>query len=30
VKSKNCLGTACYRCQFSCPGKHYKYDLLKL
>lgn len=30
VKTKNCLGTACYRCQFSCPGKVYKYDTLKL
>ena len=30
VKTKNCLGTACYRCQFSCPNKFYKYDLLKL
>ena len=30
VKTKNCLGTACYRCQFSCPKKVYKYDDLKL
>jgi methylamine methyltransferase corrinoid protein reductive activase len=30
VKTKNCLGTACYRCQFSCPSKVYKYDSLKL
>lgn len=30
VKTKNCLGTACYRCQFVCPGKVYKYDKLKL
>ncbi len=30
VKTKNCLGTACYRCQFSCPKKVYKYDTLKL
>lgn len=30
VKTKNCLGTACYRCQFSCPSKVYKYDTLKL
>jgi len=30
VKTKNCLGTACYRCQFSCPKKVYKYDNLKL
>ncbi len=30
VKTKNCLGTACYRCQFSCPKKVYKYDRLKL
>ena len=30
VKTKNCLGTACYRCQFSCPSKVYKYDNLRL
>ena len=30
VKTKNCLGTACYRCQFSCPKKVYKYDRLRL
>ena len=30
VKTKNCLGTACYRCQFSCPQKVYKYDDLRL
>jgi methylamine methyltransferase corrinoid protein reductive activase len=30
VKTKNCLGTACYRCQFSCTEKVFKYDLLKL
>ncbi|MDR3075051.1 MAG: methylamine methyltransferase corrinoid protein reductive activase [Candidatus Methanoplasma sp.] len=30
VKTKNCLGTACYRCQFSCPEKVYKYGTLKL
>ena len=30
VKTKNCLGTACYRCQFSCPEKVYKYDKLQL
>jgi methylamine methyltransferase corrinoid activation protein len=30
VKTKNCLGTACYRCQFVCPEKVFKYDTLKL
>ncbi|MBO5519893.1 MAG: methylamine methyltransferase corrinoid protein reductive activase [Candidatus Methanomethylophilus sp.] len=30
VKTKNCLGTACYRCQMSCPSKVYKYADLKL
>ena len=30
VQTKKCLGTACYRCQFSCPKKVYKYDSLKL
>ena len=30
VKTKNCLGTACYRCQFSCPKDIYKYDNLRL
>ncbi len=30
VETKNCLGTACYRCQFSCPSKVYKYDKLRL
>lgn len=30
VQTKNCLGTACYRCQFSCPSKVYKYDRLEL
>ncbi|MCL1904695.1 MAG: methylamine methyltransferase corrinoid protein reductive activase [Methanomassiliicoccaceae archaeon] len=30
VKTKKCLGTACYRCQFSCPEKVYKYEELKL
>lgn len=30
VKTKNCLGTACYRCQFVCPTKVYKYSNLKL
>jgi methylamine methyltransferase corrinoid protein reductive activase len=30
VKTKDCLGTACYRCQFVCPKKVYKYDNLKL
>ena len=30
VRTKKCLGTACYRCQFSCPKKVYKYEALKL
>ena len=30
VKTKDCLGTACYRCQFVCPKKVYKYDDLRL
>jgi Uncharacterized metal-binding protein len=30
VKTKNCLGTACYRCQFSCKDKVFKYNNLKL
>ncbi|MBR2255668.1 MAG: methylamine methyltransferase corrinoid protein reductive activase [Candidatus Methanomethylophilaceae archaeon] len=30
VKTKNCLGTACYRCQFSCPKKVYQYNKLGL
>ncbi len=30
VKTKNCLGTACYRCQFICPEKVYKFDTLRL
>lgn len=30
VQTKNCLGTACYRCQLSCPQKVYKYANLKL
>lgn len=30
VQTKNCLGTACYRCQFVCPEKVYKYETLKL
>jgi methylamine methyltransferase corrinoid protein reductive activase len=30
VQTKNCLGTACYRCQFSCKEKCYKYDTLRL
>jgi methylamine methyltransferase corrinoid activation protein len=30
VNTKDCLGTACYRCQFQCPVKVYKYDQLKL
>ncbi|MCL2786034.1 MAG: methylamine methyltransferase corrinoid protein reductive activase [Methanomassiliicoccaceae archaeon] len=30
VKTKKCLGTACYRCQFSCPKKVYNYEALKL
>ena len=30
VKTKNCLGTACYRCELSCPRKVYKYNTLHL
>ncbi|MDR0777831.1 MAG: methylamine methyltransferase corrinoid protein reductive activase [Methanomassiliicoccaceae archaeon] len=30
IKTKNCLGTACQRCQFACPKKVYKYEELKL
>ncbi|MCL2143542.1 MAG: methylamine methyltransferase corrinoid protein reductive activase [Methanomassiliicoccaceae archaeon] len=30
VKTKECLGTACYRCQFVCPEKVYKYDDMRL
>ncbi|MDY0294096.1 MAG: methylamine methyltransferase corrinoid protein reductive activase [Candidatus Methanomethylophilaceae archaeon] len=30
VKTKDCLGTACYRCQFQCPKKVFKYDELVL
>jgi len=30
VKTKKCLGTACYRCQFRCPKKVYRYEDLKL
>jgi len=30
VKTKKCLGTSCYRCQFKCPKKVYKYESLKL
>ena len=30
IKTKNCLGTACYRCQFNCPEKVYSYDSLRL
>ncbi|MDR2846395.1 MAG: methylamine methyltransferase corrinoid protein reductive activase [Candidatus Methanoplasma sp.] len=30
VKTKNCLGTACYRCQFSCKDKCFKYNTLQL
>jgi methylamine methyltransferase corrinoid protein reductive activase len=30
VKTKKCLGTSCYRCQFICPKKVYKYEGLKL
>ena len=30
VETKHCLGTACYRCQFVCPEKVYKYDTLRL
>ncbi|MCQ2070118.1 MAG: methylamine methyltransferase corrinoid protein reductive activase, partial [archaeon] len=30
VQTKKCLGTACYRCQMSCPSKVYKYNTLRL
>lgn len=30
VQTKNCLGTACYRCQMCCPPKVYQYNTLKL
>jgi len=30
VKTKDCLGTACYRCQFVCPDRVYKYSNLTL
>ena len=30
VKTKDCLGTACLRCQMQCPQKVYKYDLLMM
>ncbi|MDR0335275.1 MAG: ASKHA domain-containing protein, partial [Methanomassiliicoccaceae archaeon] len=30
VKTKKCLGTSCYRCQFKCPKKVYKYETLRL
>lgn len=30
VKTKDCLGTACLRCQMQCPQKVYKYDLLTM
>lgn len=30
VSTKNCLGTACLRCQMQCPQKVYKYDQLKM
>ncbi len=30
VKTKNCLGTACYRCEMNCPQKVYKYNTLQL
>ena len=30
VKTKDCLGTACMRCQMQCPQKVYKYDQLKM
>ncbi|HKM09360.1 MAG TPA: methylamine methyltransferase corrinoid protein reductive activase [Candidatus Methanomethylophilaceae archaeon] len=30
VKTKNCLGTACYRCQYACPEKVMDFDSLKL
>ena len=30
VRTKKCLGTACYRCQFACPKKVYNYEALRL
>jgi methylamine methyltransferase corrinoid protein reductive activase len=30
VSTKKCLGTACYRCQFVCPQKTYRYEDHKL
>jgi len=30
IKTKKCLGTACYRCQFVCSQKTYKYEEMKL
>jgi len=30
VKTKKCLGTSCYRCQFACPKKVYRYEQLRL
>jgi len=30
VRTKNCLGTGCYRCQFICPKSVYIYEDLKL
>jgi len=30
IKTKKCLGTACYRCQFVCPQKVFKYEELKM
>lgn len=30
VKTKKCLGTACYRCQMQCPQKVYKYEDLRM
>lgn len=30
VRTKNCLGTACYRCQYKCPMKVYRFEEMKL
>lgn len=30
VMTKNCLGTACYRCQYACPEKVMAFDSLRL
>ncbi len=30
IQTKNCLGTACYRCQMQCPQKVYSYDKLRM